>query len=167
MAIHRFRSLSFPLTMCTFHKPFALCVLTSQSKAFPIRGSSILKPINERELSDDRRSVNQNGKENFVQNSTAPLSGYASFLNNLDAKRVPAVFASLVWRYSECTANPRKTTPVTKWENGFVLSGCKVSARNRKSLIFTFLVRLAIAHPPSFCRQERSQRKPFSMRRSF
>jgi len=65
-----------------------------------------LKPINDRESSDERISVNQNGNENFVQKSIAPRSGKMSFLKNLDAKTFPAVFASARWRYrgwTQCT----------------------------------------------------------------
>ena len=84
---------------------------------------SSLSPISERESSADIRSVNQKGKENFVQNSGPPRSGYRSARNSREASDSPAVRISSVRLYRSLAAIALRTTPVTIWEKGFERSG--------------------------------------------
>ena len=61
------RALSAPLTIFNSQPPLDRCLATNQASACLIPVSGRSKPSRDNESSDDKRSVNLNGYENFVQ----------------------------------------------------------------------------------------------------
>ncbi len=107
-------ALSAPLTIFNSQTPLDRCLATNQASACLIPVSCRSNPSRDNESSDDKRSVNQNGYENFVQKTAALLSGYTSRRKNREASSVPAFIAADEARRRSCAAKARTTTPVTR-----------------------------------------------------
>ena len=107
-------ALSAPLTIFNSQTPLDRCLATNQASACLISVSCRPNPSRDNESSDDKRSVNQNGYENFFQKTAALLSGYTSRRKNREASSVPAFIAADEARRRSCAAKARTTTPVTR-----------------------------------------------------
>jgi hypothetical protein len=86
----KFECLIRSLTIFNSQTPLDRCLATNQASACLIPVSCRSNPSRDNESSDDKRSINQNGYENFVQKTAELLSGYTSRRKNREARGVPA-----------------------------------------------------------------------------